>query len=121
MFRVPAALGRWPVGLAVIWLVAGPAELQAASEPFGPTTVVDLARQLAKSAYVPPAKRLPPSIDDLSYDDYQAIQFRRELALGRAEGLPLWVELVHRGLLYEDRVDVAVVHDRVAEAIPYAT
>jgi glucans biosynthesis protein len=93
----------------------------ATTEAFGPTTVVDLARQLSRSAYVPPDKTLPSSISDLSYDDYQAMQFRRERALGRDANLPIWVELFHRGLLYEDRVDIAVVHDGLAESVPYST
>ena len=96
------------------------ARADASGQPFGPTTVVDLARQLSLKPYVPPDHVLPASIGDLSYDDYQAIQFKPELALGRDQSLPIWTELFHRGQIFKDRIDVAVVKDGVATDVVYS-
>ncbi len=111
-----------PLVAAVVFAALLPARPAiAAAEPFGSTTVIEIARELAKKPYVAPDQTLPASIDNLAYDDYQSIKFNRTKAIGRDRQLPIWVELFHRGLLYRERIDVALVKNGFAENIPYST
>jgi glucans biosynthesis protein len=101
---------------------AAPAALAAVSAdgPFQRSTVIEIARALAKSDYVPPPSDLPDPIKDLTYDQFRDIHPNRAGALWVKEGLPFQLQLFHRGFYYKDKIDVAVVADNRAHHLAYS-
>ena len=87
---------------------------------FQRSTVIEIARNLAKSDYVPPDTDLPDPIKNLTYDQYRDIHPNRAAAVWAKEGLPFRLELFHRGFYYKERIDVAVVTDNQARHLAYA-
>jgi len=98
-------------------LALAPAALAAAGwapRGSGGDAVRRRARALAASPYRPPNRPLPPFLAGLDYDGYRKIQFRRERAIWRAEGLPFQLQMFPRGWLFRDPVDLTEL-DRGAE------
>lgn len=86
---------------------------------FDAGTVRTLARNLASAPYKAGDKALPGELDKLSYDDYRNIRFNTERAIWRGEGLPFEMQLLHRGFLFRDRVDIHLVADGKATRLRY--
>jgi glucans biosynthesis protein len=78
------------------------------------------ARALAAEKFVRPKVDLPKPLQDVSYDQYRDIRFKREGAIWTAEGLPFLVELLHRGFVYKDPVVMYVVADGAAQRVVYS-
>lgn len=93
----------------------------AASSPFDAATVRALARGLALKPYQPPDSKLPESLANLKYSDYQTLRFDKSKALWRGDGGKFTVEFFHRGFLFKDRVDVFQVVDGQASPVRYST
>ncbi|MFP5404773.1 MAG: glucan biosynthesis protein [Gammaproteobacteria bacterium] len=109
------------VAMARFGLVAGKTPWDAEQgAPFDGSMVRQLARELAQSPYKAPNDPLPPELKDLNYDAYRAVRFRPESALWREENLPFRVEFFHRGFLFTARVDIYVVNEGRAKAVPYS-
>src|SRR5688500_14624420 len=70
---------------------------RAARYKFTPSTVVELAKRTAASAYVPRRLEGNSALQQLSYDQYRDIRFRPEMALWRNEQVPFRVELLPAG------------------------
>lgn len=99
----------------------GAAQAQdGATVPFNPFTVRQMARDLAQKPYQAGDQKLPAQLDKLSYDDYRNIRFIPEKSLWRGENLPFELQLLHRGFLFRDRVDIAIVADGKAMRVPYS-
>ncbi len=91
----------------------------AASTPFAEDTVIELARQLAKSPYRPPENTLPQSYKNLDYDRYRAIRFNKNLALWNGGNLGYTAELFSAGYIYQTPVRIFVVEGSQAAEIGY--
>lgn len=91
----------------------------AGPQPFDAGNVRALARTLAQKPYKKPAANLPAPYDALSYDDYRAIRFNPERALWKGENRGFELQLFHRGFLFQDRVDVFIVADGMAQPVGY--
>lgn len=96
--------------------VAAPAE---DGTRFDAGTVRTLARTLASDPYKAGDMALPGALDKLSYDDYRNIRFNAERAIWRGEGLPFEMQLLHRGFIFRDRVDIHLVTDGKASRLRY--
>lgn len=94
-------------------------EPQAARRVFDHGVVIERARQLAIQPYAPPKSPLPPVLDQLSFDAYRAIRFKRDKALFGSSKSGFRMELFHRGFLYKYPVTVNQVREGVAAPIPY--
>jgi glucans biosynthesis protein len=79
------------------------------------------ARALAAEKFVRPRIDLPKQLQDVSYDQYRDIRFKRERALWHAEGVPFLVEFLHRGFIFKDPVVMYVVADGTARRVVYAS
>ncbi|MBI5129788.1 MAG: glucan biosynthesis protein G [Rhodopseudomonas palustris] len=111
-------------GLAAIPLLQSQARVsfaQAAdkSQPFDPSVVRQLARDLAAKPYQAPDGKLPSPLSDLDYDAYRAIRFNPERALWRGDHLPFQVQFFHRGFLYANRINIYEVTGGQAKPVPY--
>jgi periplasmic glucans biosynthesis protein len=99
-----------------------PAALAAVTSdgPFQRSTVIEIARNLAKTNFVPLPAELPDPIKNLTYDQFRDIRTNRPGAIWVKEGLPFQLQLFHRGFYYKDEIDVAVVADDKSHHLAYS-
>jgi glucans biosynthesis protein len=88
--------------------------------PFSAADVLQQARTLAAEKFVRPKAELPKAFQELGYDQYRDIRFKRERAIWASEGLPFVVELFHRGFLFTEPVAVYLVADGQARPVAYS-
>jgi glucans biosynthesis protein len=87
---------------------------------FSALEVQKRARALAAEKFVRPKIDLPKPFQDLGYDQYRDIRFKREQALWASEGVPFIIELLHRGFIFKDALVMHVVTDGTAQRIGYS-
>jgi periplasmic glucans biosynthesis protein len=92
---------------------------RAPGVPFDDATVVGLARDLAKSAFVAPAASLPPPLANLSYDQYREIAFRRSATIWARPNQDFRLQLLSLGYLFTTPVEIAIVKDGRAQQLAY--
>ncbi len=77
------------------------------------------AQALAARPYVSHAGELPAALKNLSWDDYQRIQFKAEHSLWRELDTPFQVRLFHLGLYFQTPVRIHEVVDGQARELAY--
>jgi glucans biosynthesis protein len=87
---------------------------------FSAAEVQKQARALAAEKFVRPKNDLPRQLQDLGYDQYRDIRFKRDQALWTSEKLPFLVELLHRGFIFKEPVTLYVVADGTARRVVYS-
>ncbi len=105
--------------LSAIQVVAASGAYAQEGERFDAETVRNMARQLATKPFKQGNQSLPAELDKLSYDDYRNIRFNADRSIWRGQRLPFEMQLLHRGFLFRDQVDVFVVADGRARRIAY--
>jgi glucans biosynthesis protein len=88
--------------------------------PFSALEVQKRARALAAEKFVRPKIDLPKPLQDLGYDQYRDIRFKRDQAIWATEGVPFIVELLHRGFIFKDALVIYVVADGTVQRIAYS-
>jgi periplasmic glucans biosynthesis protein len=78
------------------------------------------ARALAAEKFVPPKIDLPRPLQDMGFDQYRDIRFKRERAIWTSEGMPFRVELFHRGFVFKEPVAIYIVADGTARRLIYS-
>jgi glucans biosynthesis protein len=78
------------------------------------------ARILAGSPYVPPSLVLPRAIANLTWNQYQSIQFKPKDLLWADRGLAFRIGFFHLGLYYKEPVEMYEVLNGQAREIPYS-
>ncbi|WP_099559053.1 glucan biosynthesis protein G [Hartmannibacter diazotrophicus] len=91
----------------------------AVSGPFRRSTVAEIARKLAAQEFQAPDSSLPDVLQNLSYDQYRDIRFRREKSIWADQKLPFQLQLFHRGAYFKQPVEVALVNKGEATHLPY--
>jgi glucans biosynthesis protein len=86
---------------------------------FDRDTVTDLARRLSRAPFGPPNSPLPKALADLDYDQYRDIRVRPSSTLWVDKGGPFRLQLLPRGFVFTDPVEVALVAGGRCERIPY--
>jgi glucans biosynthesis protein len=89
-------------------LLAGLPSRAAESAEVNLDYVAQRALERAKQPFHSPRADLPKVLrqDNLDYDKYREIRFRRDRALWTAENLPFRVEFFHPGYLYQEPVHI---------------
>lgn len=110
---------------ALLTMVRGGGRIPPVAEaqegiPFVSGDVQKQARALAAEKFVRPKNDLPKSFQELGYDQYRAIRFKRERAIWRSEELMFFVELFHRGFLFKAPVAIYLVEDGRAQRLAYS-
>jgi glucans biosynthesis protein len=121
MQRREALIAGLAYSIGAAGLAAEPANAAdaPAGEPFDGLVVRRLARDLASKPFKAPDTKLPDPIAKLNYDQYRNIRFDTKRSLWRGQNLPFEVQLLHRGFLYNERVDLSEVVDGIATPIAY--
>ena len=86
---------------------------------FDPNTVVEVARQLARRAYMAPSTDLPDTLRNLTFEQYQAIHIHRKDRVWDAEGRGFVIEPLHRGFVYQNPVTIYIVEDGTIRRLAY--
>lgn len=88
-------------------------------EPFDWDWLKGHARELAQQPFQAPGDQRPPAMAALSWDQYNAIRFRRDHALWAGTGLPFQIQFFHLGIFYQTAVRIFEVADGSARPIQY--
>jgi len=86
---------------------------------FAPDTVLDMARELAKSPFKAPASTLPDVFANLSFEQYSAIRRNPGSALWNDEKLGFALEPLHRGFIFATPMLLNVVENGQAQPLIY--
>jgi len=86
---------------------------------FDRNTVTDLARRLSRAPFAPPKAPLPKALSDLDYDQYRDIRVRPSSTLWADQDSEFRLQLLPRGFVFTDPVEVAVVAKGRCERIAY--
>ena len=101
--------------LALLSAFAATSAISQATPPFGLETVQHLAEQVAKKPYEAPAEA--PKTEEVDYDRYRQIRFRKERTVWRGEGLNFELQLLPTGWLFKVPVEVNIVEDGIVRPI----
>jgi len=85
---------------------------------FDTATVMNLARQLSRKAFVPPPNDLPDAFSNLNYDQYVAIKNLRP-PIWMNDGRGIAVEPLHRGFVFSNAVDLFIVEDGIVRRVGF--
>jgi periplasmic glucans biosynthesis protein len=88
--------------------------------PFSAADVLKQAHALSTEKFVRPKTDLPKALQELSYDQYRDIRFKRERAIWSSQGLPFLVELFHRGFIFTTPVAISIVANGQARRVAYS-
>lgn len=85
--------------------------------PFTSDTVVQLAKRLATESRTPPQLDGNSPLRQISYDQYRDIRVNPDSAIWRNEQVPLRVELLPAGFLFQTPVVVSIVESGIAREV----
>lgn len=88
-------------------------------EPFSWEGLIDQARTLATQPYRHPGDERPPQIAALTWDQHNAIRYRRDKSLWVGTDLPFQVQFFHLGVFYDKAVRIFEIADGQARPIAY--
>lgn len=104
------------------WWPAFALEASGSASPFDVETVAGLAKALAARDYVAPEVALPKALEDATYDAYRNFRYRPDRALWRGQrDARFQAQFFHRGFLFRPKIDLHVVEDGQARALPFST
>jgi glucans biosynthesis protein len=113
-----SAATLWP---AVRRFEAAPQAPEAAKTmAFSAGDVQKQARALAAEKFVPSKVDLPRPLQELGYEQYRDIRFKRERAIWTSEWALFQVELFHRGFIFKEPVAIYIVADGTAQRVAYS-
>ncbi len=87
--------------------------------PFDESTVVALARSLAKAPYAPPPVTAPRSLASLTYDQYRDIRFNPSETFWASPGRRFRLQVLPVGYLFTTGVEILIVKGRRAQHVAY--
>ena len=91
----------------------------AAAQPFAYEGLVERARQLAGQDFNDSRGGVPEALKDLSYDEYQSINYNADKALWKDEGL-FTVQFFHPGFYFDRTVAINIVENGVSSKIAFS-
>jgi periplasmic glucans biosynthesis protein len=93
----------WAVAaFCLLLLCSGSAKASPESGEVNLDYVIKLAEERARLPFHSPRANLPKVLQNLDYDQYRQIRFRRDQALWRVFNLPFRIEFFHPGYLYQE-------------------
>ena len=107
--------GLGAFGLASTLASAAPARVSGAAADIA-SEVRRRAIELARTAFVPPAERLPPVMAAMGYDEYRDLKFRLDQSVWHRMGLGFELQFFPSAYIYHAPVDIYLVdHGGVAQ------
>lgn len=93
---------------------------EPSTAPFNHEWLVGEARRLASETYQEPPRELPGELAEIGYDQYRDIRYRPEARIWAQDGLRFRLDLLHRGFIFVDPVEVAIVEHGVANPVRFS-
>ena len=87
----------------------GPVQPAPPAPPFDHEVVRRIAGELSAKPFQAAATVVTKGAEDLDYDQYRQIRFRRDRTLWRNEGLSFELQLLPSGWLYKTPIDIEIV------------
>src|SRR5215470_4290351 len=110
MSSVPELVRRTALAVFLVLLDVTSAHSEAQSgTSFGYETVQQLAAELAQKSFQAPAADAIKGTENLDYDQYRQIRFRRERTIWRGEGLNFELQVLPTGWLFKAPVEINIV------------
>lgn len=120
MKHLIAGLGASALPVApLVWAQDPEAGDDYSAKPFSYGWLKGYARELAGRPYISHKGELPQSLKQLSWDDYQAIRFRKAHALWADSDSAFQLQLFHLGLYFQSPVTLHEVVEGQARPIRY--
>src|SRR3569833_1372394 len=88
-------------------------------QPFDYARLKGMARTLAAAPYQAPSEKLPPAVERLDWDHWQAIRFRDDRSLWAGDGLRFQVRFFHLRFRIRKPVRMFVVDGGQSQEIIY--
>lgn len=98
--------------LALLLLASGlttPGRSQVPPGPFSHEVVQRVASELAAAPFAPPPETKLEGVEELDYDKYRQIRFRRERTIWRGQGLNFEMQVLPTGWLFKTPVEISIV------------
>ena len=111
--------GAFAAAGGALELAAAQAEPLAAPAPFTPDSVLDMARELAKSPFKPPKANLPDVFTNLTFEQYSGIRRAPGSAIWNDDKVGFALEPLHRGFVYATLVQLNIVENGQTRRIVY--
>jgi glucans biosynthesis protein len=108
----PFRKGRQLTFLTMLLAAAGTSQAMAQAltgQGFTHEVLQRQAEELAKKAYEPPPVAIPKGAENLDYDQFRQIRFRRERTIWRGEGLKFALQVLPIGWLFKSEVALNIV------------
>ncbi len=86
---------------------------------FAPDSILDMARELAKSPFKAPKSPLPEVFSSLSFEQYSEIRRKAGSVVWGAEKLGFALEPLHRGFIFTSPVQLFIVENGRARQLNY--
>lgn len=118
LLKLAAALAASGLPLSALPVQEG-AGAKGPARPFDYAWLKGHARALAQQPHRSRNERLPQSLRDISWDDYQALRFRPEASLWRQRESAFRTQLFHLGLYFQTPVAIHEVVDGQARELAY--
>jgi len=112
-----SGLLRWSATLCALSVLVGATPLHG----FELSDVAAKAEQLAAVPFDNRAPKVPPSMLELTYDQWRDIRFRPDQALWHDEKLPFQLQFFHPGLYYDRTVAVHVIDGGIVKPVEFST
>lgn len=106
-------------GLAGTLLLAVSFVATAPALAFDFNDVARKAKQLAATSYKEPKKNISKGLEDLNYDQYRDIRYKRDSAYWRASKLPFELTFFHQGRQFASAVKLNEIAANRARPIPF--
>ncbi len=121
LLRAASALAAYgvPAGVLLPLTTAHAAPAAATGTPFDYAWLKGRARALALKPYAVHTPPLPKSLDQISWDNYQKLRFRKDHALWAKEKLPFRIEMFHPGLYFKNPVQIHEVVNGISSQYNY--
>jgi glucans biosynthesis protein len=105
--------------LALLPGLCGAALAETGPAPFDYAALKGMARSLAQAPYADHEGEVPEAVDEMTWDQFQAIHFNKDHALWRNRDSKFQATLFHLGLYFKRPVAIYELVDGKAERIRY--
>jgi periplasmic glucans biosynthesis protein len=109
------------VAMLAFLLPAEPVNAQAPAapspEPFSHETVKHIAADLASKSFQAPTEENIKGLQQLNYDQYRQLRFRRERTIWRGEGRQFELQVLPTGWLFKMPVEINIVEGGVSRPL----
>jgi glucans biosynthesis protein len=96
-----------------------PAAPPATPAPFDSSSILSLARTIAKTPFKAPPGDLPDFLSSLSYEQYVAIRAKQSALIWADDAAGFAIEPLHRGFIFSSPVQIFIIENGTTRQLDY--